>query len=499
MTDKKVIIIGSGLGGLLTGCILSKEGYNVTVLEKNRQIGGCLQVFARKGCIFNTGLNYTEGLAEGQNLYKYFKYIGIIDKLNLRRMDMNGFEVITYNNEEYKFAQGHENFIETLTQKFPNEKQTLTKYVNDIKKISSEFPLYNLRNQQYQMSGWDSYEQSISEYFDALTDNNILKNVLCGTSMLYAGLPKTTPFYIHALINHSFINSSWRLVDGSHHLAIELAKVIQSNGGIVLRNKEVKKLIFTDKEITSVKTKEGELFNTALVISNIHPVNTLKMIEGNQVYSAYRNRVISLQNTIGMFTIYVVLKENTFEYQNYNHYYHNTSSVWSAENYFEKEWPDSYMLYTLATSKSEKYADSLIIMSYMSIKDVEKWENTWLEQRGEDYLEFKKQRAEKLLDVVEKKIKNIRNYINCYYTSTPLTYRDYTGTPEGSSYGILKESKNLLKTIILPKTKIENLFFTGQNLNMHGILGVTISSVMTCAEIIGQEYLVNKIIESNAE
>ena len=135
----------------------------------------------------------------------------------------------------------------------------------------------------------------------------------------------------------------------------------------------------------------------------------------------------------------------------------------------------------------------------MSFKDVEKWENTWIEQRGEEYLEFKKQRAEKLLDVVENKFKNLRNSINCYYTSTPLTYRDYTGTPEGSSYGILKESKNLLKTIILPKTKIENLFFTGQNLNMHGILGVTISSVMTCAEIIGQEYLVNKIIESNAE
>ena len=41
------------------------------------------------------------------------------------------------------------------------------------------------------------------------------------------------------------------------------------------------------------------------------------------------------------------------------------------------------------------------------------------------------------------------------------------------------------------------MFFTGQNLNLHGILGVTIGAVMTCGEIVGHENLVNKIIQSN--
>ena len=41
---KKCIIIGSGLGGLSTGVILAKNGYEVTILEQAKQIGGCLQV-----------------------------------------------------------------------------------------------------------------------------------------------------------------------------------------------------------------------------------------------------------------------------------------------------------------------------------------------------------------------------------------------------------------------------------------------------------------------
>ena len=45
---KKVIIIGSGLGGLSTGVILAKNGYHVTVLEQGIQIGGCLQCFFRQ-------------------------------------------------------------------------------------------------------------------------------------------------------------------------------------------------------------------------------------------------------------------------------------------------------------------------------------------------------------------------------------------------------------------------------------------------------------------
>jgi len=499
MKKNKVIIIGSGLGGLLSGCILSKEGYSVTVLEKNSQIGGCLQVFARKGCIFNTGLNYTEGLTKGQILYKYFNYLGLMDKLKLRKLDVDGFERITFQNKEYKFAQGNQLFIETLTEKFPKEQQTLINYVDKLKQISLQFPLYNLNLANYRMMDWEIYEQSISEYFNSLTSNTVLQNVLCGTNMLYAGLPSKTPFYIHAIINYSFINSSWRFIDGSHQLAINLAKIIKTNGGNILRNKQAVRFKFHEKRISAVETTDGEVLETDMVISDIHPANTLKMIEGNYVHSAYRNRVMSLKNTTGMFTLYIVLKKNTLKYMNFNHYYYRSSTVWSAENYSEKPWPDSFMFYTPASSKSEKYAENLIIMSYMSFNDVVKWQDTWIEQRGEEYLEFKHNKAEKLLDLVEIKFPGIRKHILNYYTSTPLTYRDYTGTPEGSSYGILKENNQLLKTIISPKTKIENMFFTGQNLNMHGILGVTIAAVTTCSEIVGHNYLVRKIIESNPE
>jgi len=81
-------------------------------------------------------------------------------------------------------------------------------------------------------------------------------------------------------------------------------------------------------------------------------------------------------------------------------------------------------------------------------------------------------------------------------TATPLTYRDYTHTPGGALYGILKNVHEPAKTTIATRTRIPNLLQTGQNVNLHGVLGVSITAIATCAELVGLDYLLEKINRS---
>ena len=60
-------------------------------------------------------------------------------------------------------------------------------------------------------------------------------------------------------------------------------------------------------------------------------------------------------------------------------------------------------------------------------------------------------------------------------------------------YGIAKDYRNPFKTFIAPRTRLPNLFLTGQNLNLHGILGVTISALITCGELVDIGELLKKI------
>lgn len=106
MSKYDIIIIGSGLGGLECGAILSKEGFNVCVVEKNTQFGGCFQTYRRKGHLFDTGIHYVGSLDEGQVMNQYFRYFGIMDKLKLKRLDDEAFDTIYYKGKTYDYAMG---------------------------------------------------------------------------------------------------------------------------------------------------------------------------------------------------------------------------------------------------------------------------------------------------------------------------------------------------------------------------------------------------------
>jgi all-trans-retinol 13,14-reductase len=62
-------------------------------------------------------------------------------------------------------------------------------------------------------------------------------------------------------------------------------------------------------------------------------------------------------------------------------------------------------------------------------------------------------------------------------------------------YGYVKTSENPLKTMVSPRTKIDNLFLTGQSVNMHGILGCTIGAFNTCAEILGKDSIDDRLTQ----
>jgi all-trans-retinol 13,14-reductase len=117
------IIIGSGIGGLISGIILAKEGYSVCILEKNHHAGGNLQTFERDGYKFSTGLHYIGSMDEGQTLHRFFKYLGILPDLKLKQLEIDGFDRIVFGEEKtyYNLAQGWDHFKDSLARQFPGE------------------------------------------------------------------------------------------------------------------------------------------------------------------------------------------------------------------------------------------------------------------------------------------------------------------------------------------------------------------------------------------
>lgn len=495
-----VVIIGSGLGGLVTSIILAKEGYKVCVLEKNNQFGGNLQTFVRDKTIFDTGIHYIGGLDEGQNLNSYFKYIGIMDGLRLKKMDEDAYDIISFGDDpvEYPHAQGYDNFVKQLVKYFPDEEENLKAYCEKLIETCNSFPLYNLEKP---LEGYDSaiLAENAKQYIDGLTQNKKLRAVLAGSNFLYAGIEDKSPFYVHALSVNSYMQSSWRCVNGGSQITKLLIKQLKAHGGETYKYKEVVDFGFEGDDLVSAKTKDGDEFFADKFVSNIELKTTLKMIGEEKFRKSFYSRVQNLEVVGSAFSLYLVFKPETFKYMNHNYYHFKESSrVWKTMECTDESWPEGYMASMNVSPNQGEWAESMTLITFMDFEEVKQWQdthNTTAEKfdRGEAYEKFKQKKTEQFLAEVEKKFPGIRDCIKSVHTSTPLSYRDYIGGQNGNLYGYVKDSNNPMKTFISAKTKLKNLYLTGQSINMHGVLGVTIGAVVTCAEILGKEYLVNKI------
>lgn len=494
-----VVIIGSGLGGLLCATILAKEGMKVCVLEQDKQIGGLLQTFSLQKTVFDSCVHYIGGLGKGHTLWHIFRYAGIMDKLVLTPLDANGFDRIAFADEatEYPLAIGDENFVERLSVYFPNERTALQQYIDTLKSTSAHFPLYHLRNgdaaEKNAVTGW-----SLTEKLQGITGNKLLQNVLAGNNLLYAGVAGKTPFYLHALVEESYMHSAHKVVPGSSQIAKFLWQELQAHGGVIYRNTEVVKLVEEGGEITHAICTDGNHYYGKHFIANMHPAQLVQLTDSSMIRPVYRNRVSGVENTVSAFMLNLVLKPGTVPVRNHNLYWHATHDVWHSVNYDTINWPEGYALYYTEDTNNPGYAESLSILAYMRYDEAARWSNTLnrtnhQQDRGADYEAFKAEKSELLLQKVYDRVPELKGVITAQSAATPLTYRDYSATPQGSIYGILKDVNKPAETTVATRTRIPNLYLTGQNVNLHGVLGVSITAIATCAELLGLEYLLKKI------
>ncbi|MCE6991346.1 NAD(P)/FAD-dependent oxidoreductase [Dyadobacter sp. CY323] len=495
------VIVGSGLGGLACAVILSMEGHRVVVLEKNHQIGGHLQVYSRDKSIFDTGVHYVGSLDPGENLYQFFKYFGVLDKLKIKRMDEDQFDMIRFDDgSEFAYSQGLEHFEEKLISYFPAEIDAIKAYCAKIVQVCSKFPLYNLAisDENYQMDG-ELTGMNAHDYIASLTDNVRLRNVLAGSNLLYAGVKEKTPFYVHALIMKSYLSGAYKFVDGGSQIAIHLSRVIRQNGGEIYKHKKVVSANYNERgEVSEVVLENGDTIRGKQFISNVHPAVTIDIFGSERFLNVYKNRVQNLENSISTFLVHVTFKEKTFPYLNYNIYQHHIDNVWDGVDYDEKTWPQTYFICTPYISKTGEYADSMSIMTYMNASETARWAGTFSTvaepgKRDAEYDQFKKEKEQQVIRKLEEVFPGISEKIKAVHSASPLTFRDYIGNRDGSLYGIMKDSGSSSRTQINTKTKISNLHLTGQNISMHGILGVTVSAFVTCFAFVDKDKLIQKV------
>jgi all-trans-retinol 13,14-reductase len=427
-------------------------------------------------------------------LHRIFKYFNLFEGIEYKRLDQDAFEIFNIAGKEYKYAQGFDAWRAQMHNYFPQEKQAIDNYLARIKAVVDAQDIYVLKDPDANdIQNKDYLRINAYREIQSLTPNVELQNALGALNFVYAGEKETTPFYVHALINNYFINSSYRVVGKSDQIADSLANTIRQHGGEVLSKTEAKRFIFEGSKMTAIETGDGRRFDAKNFISNLHPSVTMDLIEEGKIKKPFRKRMNQLKNTLSAFGLHLNLKKDSVKYPNFNYSYYKRNDVWYASYYDEQKWPEHYFMHASPQTATDEYAACMGLLTHMKFEEVAQWAHLPLHRRGRDYEEWKQEKSEKMIALVGERFPEIKENIVAYTASTPLTYRDYIGTHDGSMYGTSRDFRNPMGSYVSPRTKIPNLFFTGQNLNLHGMLGVSLSSLLTCGEFVPLKELINEV------
>jgi phytoene dehydrogenase-like protein len=486
--SEKVVIIGSGIGGLSTAIILAGLGFDVTVLEKNRQPGGLLRSYTRDGIECAIGVHYLGSLDKGQVLRKFFDYLGVTDAISVSRMGQDGvidrylFDSPATHPPRFDLPVGFDAYEDNLKKAFPAERGCIKKIVAAIRKSSEQLHsldlLYATDNDFSLLDQTESY----GEILDQLGCSPGLRSVLAIPSS-WIGVPiADCPAAYHNMALASYLSSSWRLEQSGADMVTVLVDRLEELGGKIVTAAEVDKINVSSRIVSGVQLTTGECLPSSIVIGAVHPQVILEMLPDGAVKPSYRDRISKLINTHSIFTVHARIDADAHPEVPYNIFKVETDddgNILDLKYYqFRKsERKDTTLLSILTSGSDELWAP---------------WKESTTGLRGGDYREAKNKHAVKLLCEAEELFGSLKG-LKMLDVYTPLTIRDWVHSPGGSAYGVLRSSSQILATALLNRTAVKGLYLAGQSVLAAGMIGTIMGSFSTVKLILGSDEFRKKI------
>lgn len=479
---KKVLIIGAGIGGLSTGIILAGLGFDVTVIEKNRKPGGLLRSYSRDGIECGVGVHYLGSLGKGQVLRKFFDYLGVTDAIPVSRMGQNGiidrylFDAPATHPEKFDLPEGFEAFENNLYQAFPEDQSCIQTVVSHIRKTSRQLHgldlLFGAENDFSLLDQTEPY----GEILDQLGCSPGLRSVLAMASS-WIGVPLADcPAYYHNMALASYLSSSWRLDKSGADMADTFARRLRDLGGKIITESEISKIHVASRVIKGLEMMSGESYKADIVIAAVHPQVVLEMLPDGAVKPSYGKRIRRLKNSHSILAVHAAVDAVSHPEIPYNLFKVETDEVGNV--------PD---LKYYQIRKSEK--EGINLLSILTSGRDELW-NPWREsksgRRGEEYGKLKTECAERLLAEAAEHLGDLQG-AKILDVATPLSFRDWMNSPDGSAYGVLRSSSQTLATAMLNRTAVKGLYLAGQNVLAPGVIGTIMGSFSTVKLILGAD------------
>jgi phytoene desaturase len=492
--SEKVVVIGSGMGGLGSAALLAKKGYDVTVVEKNERLGGVANQFQAAGFTFDTGPSWYLMPDVFQNFFDLLDE-KVEDHLNLVKLSPSYRIFFKGQNRFFDFYSDLERDLPTFESLEPGSGEQLHKYLERskfqyeialggfmYKNYDTVFDFFNKRvaTEGRELEVFARMSDYVAKYFHCDEVQKIMEYQL----VFLGSSPYNTPALYNIMSHIDFNMGVWYPQGGIHEIPKALQRIGEKHGAKYLVNSPVERILTKrGPAVRGIRLDNGEEIAADIVVSNASIYHTDSKLLPKPL-RAYSDRYWEKRTLAPSALILYLGVQGKID----NLIHHNLlfSQDWKknfGEIFDEPRWPTDPSLYVCAPGKTDPSVapqgfENLFILVPIAA--------------GLDYTAGQlEQYADKTLQTVEEEmqIPDLRQRIVYKRLFSVKDFQQRYNTQRGSALGL---AHTMNQTAILrpnnKSKKVKNLFYAGANTNPGiGMPICLISAELAYKRIIGDK------------
>jgi phytoene desaturase len=461
---KKIIIIGGGFAGLSAATTLAKEGYDVTLLEKNAEAGGRARKLSIDGFTFDMGPSWYWMPDVFENYFSQFN-TSVKEQYELIRLDPSYavffgkdevMRVPANLNEFYRLFEHYEPGSSKQLKKFLEEAEykyhvSMSDFVHKPSLSLFEFMDFRILNAALKMDLFKSISAYIRKHFK---DEKLIQ--LLEFPVLFLGAkPNETPA-LYSMMNYAdIVLGTWYPMGGMHRIVEAMIAVAEKQGVKVLCGQNVTKINTARGKAKSV-VSNGKTYEADAVISaaDYHHTEQLLLEEKNRNYSD--NYWKSRKMAPSCLMYYIGIDKKIEGLEHHNLFFDAPFDLHAEEIYDRPQWPSQPLFYSTCASKTDTTVapegkENLVLLIPIAV-DIEDTEAI-----REKYFNIMMERLEHLTG------QKIREHVIVKKSYAINDFKKDYNSFGGNAYGL---ANTLRQTAILKPSlrnkKVRNLYYAGQ-------------------------------------
>lgn len=501
-SDFDVIVIGSGMGGMVTAAALARYEHKVLLLEQAQMLGGLTHTFSRNGFTWDVGLHYCGDFDKDQQFGHR-----LLDWLSDETVEFRSFGTV-YDTLHFpggfdvSVGRPEEAFKAELKEKFPANAAEIDAYFEALATANNASRVASANRSVPISAGSDVRDakaaeverwcgRTTREVIDELVSDQKLAAVLASQWGTYGGRPSESSFCMHAMVIGNYLAGAAYPVGGASAIAKGLVPVIESAGGSARAATAVREIVIEDGRAVGVRTATGEEFRAPVVVSAIGARDTVRRLLPAEVRGQdWATEVRSFKPAVCHFELFFGFEGDIALHgaTRSNHWFFDT---WNVDDgvWRSTDDPIQMMFASFPSLKDPKHdpgpskrhtGQCMVLADWSTVAE---FADGGAKERPAEWAAFKERVESKLLSYYERRFPALKPLMVFHELGTPLATAAFTAHDRGGFYGIEVTPRRMLTDSLKAPTPVPGLFLSGQDVVSPGILGALAGGMMCAAAI----------------